>query len=260
MSKPIVLWRRRATLASDDACTTIHKYALAPPPIRPPYQPPATDPTAHTLSYVPPLTYFCIQKLIQHADQLHFIGSARLLYEPPQSLGSYDVLRAVIPSYVPDEPLDLSLVDPRLWVVLVQLYNSLPESLRTYVLPLADPHLPLLQRIPCTPDFALLTVLELPGCQELTDGTVVELKALHGLCAFDASGTMLTAHGVRTLAKTLVFGEDEEEVGAAMQRPRRGPWGLRILSLRNCPNIKSEVFECLPMFPLLSVVGASVAS
>ncbi|KAH9951354.1 hypothetical protein B0H21DRAFT_278463 [Amylocystis lapponica] len=255
MSKPIILWRRDAVLTSDEACTTITKYALAPPPTKPPYEPSTVpDTTPRTLSYVPSLAYFCIQQLIEHADQLHNLGQSRLAYQRPHSSKTYDILRALIPSYRHDSLLDHSQVDPRLWSVIIQIYTGLPANLRRYTLPLADPHLPLLQRIPSTPHFALLAVLELPGCPELTDETVVELRALHGLCALDASGTVLTTRGVRTLAKSLVFAEDEEELDGTMSRPRRGPWGLRILSLRDCVDVRSDILDCLTLFPLLSVV------
>ncbi|KAL6298248.1 hypothetical protein BKA93DRAFT_744519 [Sparassis latifolia] len=253
MSKPIILWKPRPKLTSDDACTTILKYSLPPPPNPPPYASTADD--TSNLSYIPSLAYFCIQKLHEYPDQVHSIGPARIAYQPPDTPESYDILRALIPFYRPDEQLDLSQVDPRLWAVLIQLYSDLPEIFRTYKLALSDPHLQLLQRIPSTVDFSVLTVLELPYCLELTDDTVVELRALYNLCALDASGTALSVFGLKTLAKTLTYGEDEEHVGNSLMRPRRGPWGLRILSLRNCINVNNTIFECLESFPLLSVVG-----
>ncbi|KAI0950378.1 hypothetical protein AcV7_008864 [Taiwanofungus camphoratus] len=254
MNKPILLWQPRATLASDDACTTILKYALPSAPVPPPYKTTGDSTAPCTLSYVPSLAYFCIKKLLEHPDQVHSLGVARILYQLPESPGAYDILRALIPSYRADEELDLSQVDPRLWACIIQIYRALPPAFRTYTLPLSDVHLPLLQRIPSTPDFALLTVLELPGCGGLTDDTVVELRVLHGLCAFDASGTALSAWGISRLSKTLVFAEDEEQLGGILTRPRRGPWGLRMLSLRNCMNVGNKIFNSLTKFPLLSVV------
>lgn len=256
MSKPINLWRPRPSLASDDAGTTIFKYTIPQTITQPPYGS-TRDSAASSLLYVPSLAYFCIQTLLPFPDQLHSLGPARLLYQPPESPEAYDILRALIPEYRTNEPLHPSQVDPRLWAILVQLYTHLPSTFRRYTLPLSDEHLPLLQRIPCTAEFALLTVLELPGCRELTDDTIVELRALHGLCALDASGTALSSWGIKRLSKTLVFSEDEDDIPASTRGSRCGPWGLRILSLRNCMSIISDIFDCLGSFPLLSVVGMS---
>ena len=51
-SKPIVLWTPKATLTSDEACTSIIQYSLAPPPsaIPTPYQSQATSPSQTSLS------------------------------------------------------------------------------------------------------------------------------------------------------------------------------------------------------------------
>jgi len=119
-------------------------------------------------------------------------------------------------------------------------------------MPLSDKHVPLLQQIPSTPHFSLITILELPGCPELTDYTIAELgKYLRGLCAFDASGTDLSAHGVKILSRTVMW-SDHADVSA---RERRGPWTLRILNLQNCTNVDNEIFTCLPKFVLLGIVG-----
>ncbi|OCH95552.1 hypothetical protein OBBRIDRAFT_745256 [Obba rivulosa] len=256
MSKPILLWWRRPELTSDDACTHIIKYTLPTPPAPAPYETaPLQD--MSQLRYVPSLAYFCIQKLLPYPDQMHVIGSTRLDYRPSDSPGAFDLLRALIPSYggANSMPLDLSQVDPRLWALLVQLYRGLPETFRTYTLPLSDRHLPLLQQIPQTPDFALITVVELPGCHELNDESIVELRALHSLSALDASTTMLTAWGLRNFSKTLAFTENEEQESASPARARTGPWGLRILRLRNCFYMKNEgLLETLAKFPLLSAV------
>ncbi|KAH9842778.1 uncharacterized protein C8Q71DRAFT_220484 [Rhodofomes roseus] len=253
MSKPIRLWRPRQTRTSDDAGTTILKTTLPQAPrTSAPYQLAAE--TREPPNHVPSLTYFCIRALLDYPDQIHALGSLRLTYSPPETPEAYDILRELIPSYRTDQPLDLAIVDPRLWALLIQLYNDLPAVLRLYTVPLADAHLPLLQRIPPTSDFALVTILELPGCRELTDQNVLLLKDLHNLCAFDASGTALGAWGVKTLAKTLTICQDEDTMNTPSGPYRRGPWGLRILSLRNCMNIDDDIFNCLPMFPLLSVV------
>ncbi|KAI0670421.1 hypothetical protein C8Q78DRAFT_1091109 [Trametes maxima] len=253
--KPIVLWNPKATLASDDACTTILQYKLPPAPstIRPPYQSPH-DPELK-LRYVPPLSYFCIKSLVEYPDEIHTIGPTRLCYHAPWSRDQFDILSALIPTYRPfsddDEEFDIGLVDPRLWAVLVQVYEGLPVVFRRYALPLSDAHLPLLQTIPSTEHFSLVTVLSLSRCPMLTDDTILSLRHLHTLTALDASATGLGTWGIQRLAKSLGWSEADD----VHQSERRGPWGLRILYLRNCMNIDTNVLVWLLRFPLLSVVG-----
>ncbi|KAI0780978.1 hypothetical protein BD413DRAFT_464646 [Trametes elegans] len=253
--RPIVLHRPRQQLASDDACTTIVKYELHPAPstIRPPYQSPH-DPDLR-LRYVPPLTYFCINALAQYPDELRALGPARLRYQAARSRDQFDILAAFIPTYCPFssdmDSFDLRIVDPRLWAVLIQVFESLPPAFRQYTLPLSDVHLPLLQTIPNTKHFSLLTVLSISRCRELTDDNVMELRHLHTLAALNASVTALGTWGVRRLAQSLVWSEAEPGRPAE----RRGPWGLRILDLRDCINVNDQVYHWLRRFPLLSVVG-----
>ncbi|PIL23964.1 hypothetical protein GSI_13715 [Ganoderma sinense ZZ0214-1] len=252
--KPIVLWTPTTTLTSDDACTSIYRYQLAPPPssIRPPYH---IDHTASKpLSYLPPLKYFCIKALVEWPDQVHVLGPAQLRYQAPSLHNHFDILQALIPAYRPFSPhhddLDMRLVDPRLWAVLTQIYHQLPPPFRTYTLPLSDIHLPLLQRIPSTSHFSLITILSLSRCRMLTDDTVVELRQLHTLAALDASVTALGSWGVYRLARTLSWSDEEDDEAPQ----RRGPYGLRVLYLNNCLNIDNKVLSYLSRFPLLSVV------
>lgn len=258
-SKPIVLWTPKATLTSDEACTSIIQYSLAPPPsaIPTPYQSQATSPSQTSLSYVPPLAFFCIRALVEYVDQLHTLGPFRRPYQPPADGHDFDILQALIPSYRPHSShhseFDLRVVDPRLWAAIAQIFENLPEAFRRYTLPLSDTHLPLLQEIPNTEHFSLITVLSLGRRRELTDDTVVMLRHLYTLAALDASVTALGSLGVQRLAKCLTWGDEEEE--RAPQR--RGPWGLRVLYLRDCINIDDEVLQWLLRFPLLSVVGGS---
>ncbi|KAI0637013.1 hypothetical protein C8Q77DRAFT_541098 [Trametes polyzona] len=255
--KAIVLWdpKVHAKLASDDACTTILQYELprAPSTIRPPYQSPHASDVK--LRYVPPLSYFCIKALAEYPDEMHALGSARLLYQAPWSPDHFDILSALIPTYRPldedNDSFDLSLVDPRLWAVLIQAYEGLPDAFRRYTLPLSDAHLPLLQTIPSTKHFCLITTLSLSRCPMLTDDTVLELRHLHTLAALDVSVTALGTWGIRRLVSSLAWSEGEE---AARRAERRGPWGLRILDLRNCINIDDKVLSWIKRFPLLSVV------
>ena len=206
------------------------------------------------MCYVPSLQSLCVKILAQYPNQIHALESARLQYEPPENDGAHDLLRELIPAYRYDpETQDtdlLEMVDPRLWATLVQIYDSLPETFRTYQLPLSDTHLPLLQDVPCTPHFALITTLSIRGRSELDDSNIAELGQLHGLTALDVGATTLTPWGVKTLAKTLV----KRTSGT---RALSGPWPLRLLSLRDCMKINDEVLTSLAQFPLLSVIGES---
>ncbi|KAA1471183.1 hypothetical protein DENSPDRAFT_880271 [Dentipellis sp. KUC8613] len=259
---PIILWRTRQENTTDDAGVTILKSTLPPPAL--------FDPGPYELSrrvergqadlntslrYVPSLAYFCLKTLLPYPEDIHHFGPPRLRYEPPSLPFTYDILRALIPSYCPwpdhceEEGLRLSEVDPRLWASIVQVFTELPDEFRVYSLALSDKHLPLLELIPQRTDFSLLTVLELPGCPDLTDDTIFELKALHGLSAFDATATQLTAQGLLRLSRTMTWAEGETNASK-----RRGPWQLRILRLRNCRLIGNRVFDALATFPLLSVI------
>jgi hypothetical protein len=131
----------------------------------------------------------------------------------------------------------------------VQIYDNLPENCQCYPIPLADEHLRLLQLVQPSPHFSLVTILELPGCRELLDSTIVSLKHLHSLCAFDASATSLSEYGIKILSETVSWSHEDGQT-------RKGPWGLRILRLRNCRNIDSKMFPHLSQFSLLSVLGA----
>lgn len=267
-SRPIVLWNKSSNNVVDDGGVNIKKTIL-PPTLPPaPYIDATRESKEKKYHFMPSLVCFCIQSLYQFPDQIHAIGNISLRYQPPPSPFAYDILRVLIPSYDPNDPndktfqlyeplppLDLTEVDPRLWATLIQIYENLPYSFNTYPIPLSDPHLPLLQKIPSTPQFTLITVLELPGCTDLTDNTIVELKALHTLCALDASWTKVTTHGIKVLAGTLLW--DDETDGNTGRRSRRGPWGLRILRLRHCWKIDNDIFPHLAKFVLLSVLGAS---
>ncbi|KAF7792989.1 hypothetical protein EIP86_004094 [Pleurotus ostreatoroseus] len=186
------------------------------------------------------------------------MGSTQLLYEPPETPGDRDLLRELIPDY-PSSPdkkgherfTFLETVDPRLWAVLIQVYAGLPETLRTYDLPLADRHLPLLQQIPSTSDFSLVTIVELRACPDLNDQSIIRLRDLHSLGALDISETKVTSWGIKSFAKTMV---KNDSYASSDIRHLAGPWKLRILSLHSCKQIDDGVFEGLRRFPLLSVI------
>lgn len=175
---------------------------------------------------VPSLVYYCLLLLSNSPDQAHLLN-LRLNYRSSHFS-------------IPDKYLD-----PRLWATLVQIYDGLPTSLSVYNIPFNNPHLNLLQHISNTSLFSLVTILELPGCSQVTDVSITRLGALHTLVALDASSTSLTPYAIRTLAATL------QTEGLS----HRGPWTLRMLRLRNCKNITDDVFPHLAKFVLLSVIG-----
>ncbi|KAK0459717.1 uncharacterized protein EV420DRAFT_285768 [Desarmillaria tabescens] len=243
MSKPIILARRRAESSND---TTVAKFVLAAQRTVGPY---VEWDFPEKFNYVPPPVYFCIRALIPSPEQVHNLGPCSLNYDPPSSESDFDIIKALIPSYK-DSRFTVSRVDPRLWATLIQLYStSLPECFEYYPIPLSDIYLPLLQQIPSTSDFTLITILELPDCEELTDSSISQLRHLSSLCALEASGTALTDYGVSVLSKTVGWYDDDR---------RRGPWPLRILRLRSCRGITHKVFHCIKNFQLLAVLGMSL--
>ena len=136
------------------------------------------------------------------------------------------------------------------------LFRSLtgyPPQLRTYTLALNDELLPLIQGLRNADGFSLITILELPGCDALTDNNVAELRCLHALAAFDASNTELSSHGIVTLSRTLSINDPSEST-----RKLRGPWSLRILRLKHCSEIDNAVYHVFSSFPLLTVIGGCV--
>lgn len=60
----------------------------------------------------------------------------------------------------------------------------------------------------------------------------------------------MTSHGIARLGWGL-------STGAAQLSGNAGPWRLRILRLQNCQSIDDSVFNSIPKFPLLCVVGQS---
>jgi hypothetical protein len=223
--------RTRAT--SDDAGITIHKNVLHPLPAIGRYALPCLP-----SSRVPSLQWLCLQRLAEFPDEVHHLG-VRLRV-------ANDTLLA---TEIGDAVHDPGSIDPRLWATLVQVYDNLPRHVASFAVPLADTYVPLLQRIPATARFALLTVLDVPACRHVTDDTVAELRQLHSLAALDVSATTLSTYAITVLARTLQSTDDGQ---------RRGPWGLRILRLRYCTAVDNTVYVPLARFPLLSVIGASL--
>ncbi|KAJ7172484.1 hypothetical protein C8R46DRAFT_1086111 [Mycena filopes] len=222
---------------------SVEKYIHPAPYIPGPY---THIPWPTTLPYVPSLSWFCLIKLAQVApDEVSTLIDMRRNYQPPRSDEAYDLLRALIPAL--SSELDWATVDPRLWATIIQVYDNLPPNFGVYEIPLSDVHLPMLQNIQCSPHFSLLTILELPGCRELSDATIVNLKHLHSLGAFDASSTSLSSHGLKVLAGTVLRSDEDQKC--------KGPWGLRILRLRHCRNVADDKTSAhLSHFPLLSIL------
>lgn len=264
MTKPIVLWQSERTLSTDDAGVVIINSTSPPKDY---FQPgPYNDEEFEdstgrkenrfpvSLRPIPPLSYFCIKCLVQVPELIYHYGPPRP-YRPPVYPCDPDILRALIPRNGQGR-FNLSKLDPRLWAILVQIYSDLPHSLRIYCTALSDKYTPLLQHVPATEHFTLLTVLELPGCSHLNDDTIVHLKVLHTLYVLDASRTILSATGIRRLSGTLR--RDEDTLDSPNQR--RGPWQLRILSLHNCKRVTNAIYQYLESFILLAVVGQQCAN
>ncbi|KAG9033491.1 hypothetical protein FRB95_014770 [Tulasnella sp. JGI-2019a] len=233
-------------------------YALAslPPCLQ---QPPLLRGKSHH-AHVPPLAYYAITRHVKNLETLqrsaflkHIGSTTPLPY--PQDTNKNDLLQLLIPHmHHQTRSVRLQLVDPRLWITIIRSYwpETLPSSLLTYPMPLADGYLPYLQYIDPTPHFTLFVVLELKGVNELNDETIVRLKVLHHLAVLDASQTGVGSVGVRKLTDSLNVGE-EGGVDDDGGRPR-GPWKLRALSLRGCKGVDDKVVLSLRNFPLLSVV------
>ncbi|TFK76455.1 hypothetical protein BDN72DRAFT_891505 [Pluteus cervinus] len=200
------------------------------------------QPLSTSFRYVPSLSFFCILVLARFPLDIHHIGPIRLNYRPPSNPHAFDLLRALCP---PD-----SKVDPRLWATLVQIYDKLPPELSSYALPLGDEYLPLLQCIQCTTQFSLVTILELPGCNLLTDDSIAEFKSLHTLAALDITGTQISPAAIKTLSETLLWADPQPDG----TQQRRGPWSLRVLCLKDCSQLNNAVLPHLLAFPALSVV------
>jgi hypothetical protein len=249
---PIILQHREQTHSYDEAGISITKYTISQPDIpRPPYGDPKS-PNASVLARVPSLLSLCIHRLWAYPLVWHALGPRRIRCSNEEIVVD-DTLRTLIPQYYSSKrDFSLSSVDPRLWAGLVQIYSgTLPDHFRTYSIALSDSYLPELQEVPASPYFTLLTVLELCGCHQLTDESIVALKELHLLSALDAGSTSLTNYGLTVLARC----QTKTSGGQSANYEFRGPWRLRMLSLRACPAIDNRIFPVLQSFKLLSVVG-----
>ncbi|KAG9128059.1 hypothetical protein FRC07_005646 [Ceratobasidium sp. 392] len=211
------------------------------PPGLPKYDPSCMPyPTFHEFSlkpgYIPPLSYYALRALQPH------YAAISPLEELLSSQVSVETKRVnIVDSLLPHAKQNMDYVDPPTWAILIQLFDGLPERCFRYTLALNDPHLSTLSAIPSTPNFSVVTFLDLSGCNELLDGNISFLKGLTSLCVFDASCTRLTDQGVKNFKSTLF-----------LQEP--GPAYLRSWSLRDCEGITSKALGSLMAFPLLCVL------
>ncbi|KAK2466925.1 hypothetical protein APHAL10511_001183 [Amanita phalloides] len=176
---------------------------------------------------VAPLSLLCVELLSRSPHELHRVfGKLRLnwLYSPPAAL-----------------------TDPCLWASFVQIYNHLPPTFISFSIHLLHLHLPLLQSIPQTPYFSLITLLDLPDCRHVTDAFARHLLHLHSLVALDISRATVSCNAIKHLAQTLT-------TNLIAPQPSHGPWPLRILRLHGCKNIDNTIFPYLLKFPLLCVL------
>lgn len=241
MSTPIILWNNKVKEECDDAGISIRKTVLAPPvPKRFPYE---SQTLPRKKCGVPPLSYFCIIALKDVAEQLHVLGLARLHLR--KETGRKKLLNLLLPGWNTPH-FSFLHVDPRIWAAIVQIYSNIPSELAIYPIDLSDPHLPMLQQIPSTPDFTLISILDLQRSKQLTDDNIIVLNSLSNLSALDISDTRVSAYAIRVLSRALGFDGDGEP---------RGPWGLRILKMKDCYSVSSPIMDYLESFPLLCVVG-----
>lgn len=169
-------------------------------------------------------------------------------YRDTQEPDESDLLQLLIPHmHRQSRAAKWQYVDPKLWLTLIRIFwaDTLPQTFRKYPLPLADPYLPYIQQIDPTPDFSLIVVLDLRKRKELTDETIISLKALHQLAVLEMASTTVSNAGIAKLAEALRV---DEEDGFS-----RGPWRLRCLGLANT-RVDTMVEPSLRAFPLLSVV------
>ena len=185
--------------------------------------------------HIPALSFLCLLLLSESPEHLHRVFGHRRLN----------------PSY-PFLPTDAHITQlyPRLWASIVQIFDHVPSTFVTYPISLFHVDLPLLQQIPQTQHFSLITLLELPGCPQVTDDFVSHFIHLHSLAALDISGTKVSYLAIKRLSQSLIL-----ETSPSSPRAWHGPWPLRILRLHNCRNIDNLIFQYLSKFPLLCFLG-----
>lgn len=227
---------------------TDHGSGSRPPPSGPPRYNPAGMPDIvreqRNLKplYVPPLAYFAIRAL---RPWYSAVAPTETLVSSEVSVVEKDGAREranIIDVVAPWAKEDMGYVDPATWAILVQNFRGLPARCFKYTLALNDPHLSTLSTISSTPNFSVVTFLDLSGCRSLLDTTISLLKGLPSLCVFDTSGTMLTDQGLKNLKSTLTIRDP-------------GPLYLRSWSLRGCRDLTSKGLGSLAAFPMLCVVG-----
>lgn len=262
VAQPIVLDNPVKSTAYDDSGTAVVSTTLIPPSRhRALYE--DFDPLApRTFTRVPSLATFCIRALAEACEQLHILGSRRLPFPKAKrkrkdaeasdesrsgrEKSNNGFLRAIVRDWGASD-FSLCSIDPRLWATLVQIYSDPPDDLRVYPVRLCDAYLPLLNQIPATSDFTLVTTLDLQGSKNITDSNIINIKILHSLCALDMGKTGVSSRAIEILSRALLLDNGQ----------RRGTWRLRILRLRGCHRVDKSIFPFLSRFPHLCVVGES---
>ncbi|QRV94012.1 alkaline ceramidase [Ceratobasidium sp. AG-Ba] len=190
-------------------------------------------------NFIPPLRYYALQVLEPYYGCIDPLDE---LLDPHVVVGQKRV--NIVDVLLPHAKCNLEHVHPAIWAILIQIYNSLPERFSKFSLALNDAHLTTLATIPNTPNFSVVTFLDLSGCNELLDENISFLKVLNSLCVFDASRTRLTDQGVKNFKSTLFLREP-------------GPAYLRSWSLRMCRGVTAKVLGSFLAFPLLCVLVPS---
>jgi hypothetical protein len=252
--KPILLSAQSTYRTTDDAGTTVIKSVL--PSVSACMGPYAIKPSikAPRPCRVPSLVAMSVKALVKYPEELYKLYDWRSGYVP-NAISSKDVIRVLTEHRGNWDDIDWSMVDPRLWAVIVQVFNNLPHQFKTLHLPLSDPYLPLLQGIPSTPQFTLITILVLTQVNQtrlVNDNNITELRSLHSLCYLDISHNNISPHGLRRFAGTL------HANGSTVPPRGEGPWSLRVLKLVDCRQINNAAFEHMVKFPLLCLVGKYV--
>ena len=181
------------------------------------------------LSMVPSLLGLCLRRLSVYPDHAHLL--------PAQLRLKHGLVQELLEDGI----------DDALWATLVQVFVTLPPALSSHSVGLDNPHIAMFQRLATTASFSLLTVLQLPGCADVADSSIVRLtKPLRTLAYLDVSRTSLSAYGIELMANCQQHDENNMH---------SGPLALRVLYMRGCEAVTDDIYSQLARFPLLSVVG-----
>ncbi|KZT31956.1 hypothetical protein SISSUDRAFT_632821 [Sistotremastrum suecicum HHB10207 ss-3] len=142
-----------------------------------------------------------------------------------------------------EEPMEGT--SPLIWSILSQLYTPLPPQYRCFTLPLSDPYIPSFQSTSLSS--SIITSVSLTRCKDLTDDNIVVLTQLHAMLGLDISESGVSDKGIERLSigcKTL-----------AESRGRQDGGGLRVLVLRGCDKVASDVSSSTDRWSRLCYLG-----